>query len=253
LDSWHYEPACDLEEPVIDRLRRFPREPDMLVYGLRLGAAILCRGWLGLYHRLSITGEENLPAEESFVMVANHASHLDALCLLAALPMNRLHGAFPAAAKDYFFASAPRVLLAAIAANAMPFDRKTSPRQSLSLCRQVLDRPGNALLLFPEGTRSTSGEMGDFKPGIGLLLAGTSYPVLPCYLEGAHAAWPKGAWFPRPRSVRLRIGTPRTYSHLGRGKDAAMQIAQELREAVLALAGRPDELTNHSVYKDFSR
>ena len=76
-----------LTEPVVERLRRFPREPDMLVYGLRMAAALLCRGWLRLYHRLSISGRENLPAEGSFVMVANHASHLDALCLLAALPM----------------------------------------------------------------------------------------------------------------------------------------------------------------------
>src|SRR5690348_2551044 len=164
MDPWHYEPASDLEDPVIERLRRFPREPDMLVYGLRSMAALLCRGWLGVYHRLSITGREYLPADGSFVMVANHASHLDALCLLAALPLSRVHRTFPAAAKDYFFISAPRLLLAAIAVNAMPFDRRTSPRQSVGLCRQVLDRSGNALVLFPEGTRSATGELGEFKP-----------------------------------------------------------------------------------------
>ncbi len=239
MDAWHYEPAGDLDEPTIERLRRFPREPDMLVYGLRLSSALLCRGWLRLFHRLEIVGRENLPAEGSFVMVANHASHLDALCLLAALPWSRLHNAFPAAARDYFFESAPRVLLAAIVVNAMPFERRTSPRQTLAICRQLLDRPGNALLLFPEGTRSTTGEVAEFKPGIGLLLAGSAHPVVPCYLEGAHRAWPKGTWFPRPRPLRLRIGTPRTFAHLDRGKDAALQIAQELREAVRSLASSP--------------
>jgi 1-acyl-sn-glycerol-3-phosphate acyltransferase len=249
MDAWKYEPAGDLADPVIERLRRFPREPDILVYGMRLSAALLCRGWLRLYHGLSVSGRENLPVDGSFVMVANHASHLDALCLLAALPMARLHRTFPAAARDYFFESAPRVLLASILVNAMPFDRRTSPRQSLGLCRQVLDKPGHALLLFPEGTRSPTGELAEFKPGIGLLVAGTSYPVVPCHIEGAHRAWPKGAWLPRPGMIRLRIGAPRTYAHLGRGKDSALQIARELREAVMDLARRPDHPTNHPLQR----
>ena len=243
--QWQYEPASDLAEPAIERLRRFPREPDMLVYGLRMAAGLLCRGWLRLYHRLEIIGRDNLPSEGSFVMVANHASHLDALCLLTALPMARLHRTFPAAAQDYFFVNPPRVLLAAIVVNALPFDRQNNPRHSLTLCRQLLDRPGNALILFPEGTRSQSAEMGEFKPGIGLLLAGTDHPVVPCYLEGTHEAWSRDARFPRPRKVRLRIGVPRRYGHLDRGKGSATRITDELREAVLALARGPDPTSNH--------
>jgi 1-acyl-sn-glycerol-3-phosphate acyltransferase len=239
MDPWQYETASDLDQTVIERLQRFPREPDMLVYGLRQAAALVCRSWLRLYHRLAISGLENLPAEGSYVMVANHASHLDVLCLLAALPMARLLRTFPAAARDYFFVNTSRVLIAAVVVNALPFDRRTSPRQSLSLCHRLLENPGNVLILFPEGTRSPTGEPGEFKPGVGLLLAGTNYPVVPCHLEGAHAAWPKGAWFPRPRKVRLRIGSPRTYSELHRGKESAVRISCELREAVLALAECP--------------
>jgi 1-acyl-sn-glycerol-3-phosphate acyltransferase len=237
MDPWHYEPATDLQQPMIERLRNFPREPDMLVYGLRMGAAFLSRSWLRLYHRFSITGGENLPESGSFVIVANHASHLDVLCLLAALPFGRLHRTFPAAARDYFFVNVPRLLLAAVVVNALPFERRASPRQSLSLCHRLLEGPGNGLILFPEGTRSGTRELGEFKPGIGLLVAGTGHPVVPCYLEGTASAWPKHAWLPRPRKVALRIGAPRVYSGYGRGKDSAMQIARELREAVLALAG----------------
>jgi 1-acyl-sn-glycerol-3-phosphate acyltransferase len=242
MDPWHYESASDLEQPMIDRLRNFPREPDMLVYGLRMGAALLCRNWLRLYHRLSISGRENLPEAGSIVLVANHASHLDTLCLLAALPIARLHRAFPAAARDYFFVNAPRLLLAAVVVNALPFDRQSNPRRSLSLCHQLLERPGNALILFPEGTRSATRELGEFKPGIGLLVAGTSHPVVPCYLEGTHSAWPKQAWFPRPRKVTLRIGAPRDFSGYERGKESALRIARELRDAVLALAEGPADL-----------
>ena len=143
---------------------------------------------------------------------------------------------FPAAAKDFFFVSLPRTAIAAVVVNALPFDRETHIRQSLTLCRELLANPGNVLLLYPEGTRSVTGEIGDFRPGIGLLLAGTDLPVVPCYLDGTFRAWPKGAIFPRPRRVRLIIGTIRSFGHLQRGKAAAQTICQELRDAVQTLA-----------------
>ena len=100
MPPWHYEPALDLAQPLLERLRHFPREPDMLVYAVRSLAALLIRGWLRFYHRFTIVGGENLPADESFILVANHSSHLDSLCLLSALPLGKLHRAFPAAAMD---------------------------------------------------------------------------------------------------------------------------------------------------------
>ena len=236
MEPWHYDTAQDLNQPFIDRLRRFPREPVMLVYGIRLLAALLMRSWLRVYHRLRIVGCEHLPTDRSFVLVANHASHLDALCLLSALPLRKLHRVFPAAAEDYFFVSTPRLILSAVVINALPFDRHMDPQHSLNLCQQLLEHPGNILVIFPEGTRSVTGEIDRFKLGVGLVLAGTPYPVVPCYLHGTYAAWPKGAWFPKPRRVQVTIGQPRAYAHLSPGKASAIQICQELRDAVLALA-----------------
>jgi 1-acyl-sn-glycerol-3-phosphate acyltransferase len=168
--------------------------------------------------------------------VANHCSHLDALTILSAMPIGKLHRVFPAAAQDFFFVSIPRLTVAAIVVNALPFNRQENIRQSLSLCRQLLANPGNVLLLFPEGTRSATGELGEFKSGIGLLLAGTRVPIVPCWLDGTFRAWPKGSWFPRPRRVRLVMGKPRIYEHLGRGKDSAVEISRDLRDAILCLA-----------------
>ena len=236
MEPWHYDTFEDLDQSIIDRLRRFPREPDILVYSARIVVAAILRAWLQVYHRLCIIGRENLPREGSFVLVANHASHLDTLSILAALPMRKLHRVFPAAARDFFFVSVPRTAFAAVVVNALPFDRETNFRQSLSLCRQLLDNSGNVLLIFPEGTRSVTGELGEFKAGVGLLLAGVDLPVLPCYLDGVFQAWPKGKRFPRPRRVQLVIGEPRRYSHLKRGKEAAVQICQDLRDAIVALA-----------------
>src|SRR5262245_16081092 len=235
MEQWHYDPVADLAPTQREQLRTFLHQPDLFVRGVRTLAALAVRGWLRLYHRLTIVGRENLPLDRSFVMIANHASHLDTLCLLAALPLHRLHRAFPAAAKDYFCVSAPRALLAAVVVNALPFERHFAPWESLSACAHLLQEPGNALILFPEGTRS-AGEPGEFKPGVALLAAGRDIPVVPCHLAGTHAALPKGAWFPRPRTVRLTIGPPRVYRHLPPTKESARRICAELREAVIALA-----------------
>ena len=235
MDTWHYDLPCDLDEPFIQRLRRFPREPDMFSYGVRSGCAIILRAWLRLYHRLRIIGHENLPINQSCVIVANHASHLDALCLLSAIPLRQLHQAFPAAAADYFFVKIPRLAISVLVVNALPFHRETHTRQSLAVCRELLAKPGNILIIFPEGTRSTTGRVAPFKPGVGMLVAGSNVPVIPCFLSGTHRALGKGCILPRPRSIELRIGTPRVYREHGLDRDSVRQICQELHDAVLEL------------------
>jgi len=238
MKKWHYDSASDLDQTLVERLRRFPREPDMLVYGVRSLAALLIRAWLRAYHRFEIIGHEHLRTNRSFVVVANHCSHLDTLCLLAALPLRKLHRAFPAAAADYFFQSVPRIWIAAVVVNALPFSRQTHVRQSLSICRELLANPGNVLIIFPEGTRSQTGETRDFKSGIGALVAGRDVNVFPCYLQGAFGAWPKGRRLPRPGKVRLIVGAPRNYQAHGSEKSDVCAIASELCDAVKELRRR---------------
>jgi 1-acyl-sn-glycerol-3-phosphate acyltransferase len=235
LPDWHYEPSKELDASWLERQRRTPREPEMLVYGLRCATALLLRTWLRVYHRLEIQGREHLPKEGSFILVCNHGSHLDAPCLLSALPLSKLHRAFPVAAADYFFVGMARQGLSAILLNAIPFHRKTGASHSIEACRALLENPGNILILFPEGTRTTTGRLGNFKPGVGLLAAGNPIPVLPCHLEGAFRAWRKGAWFPRPRKLVLRIGAARQYEDLPDTKDGALMVAEDLQRAVTEL------------------
>ena len=232
MKKWLYDSVRDVDQAPINRLRRFPREPDMLVYGLRSLGALIIRGLLHIYNHFEIIGHQNLRTNRSLVIVANHCSHIDTLCLLAALPLRKLHRAFPAAASDYFFQSVPRLWAAAILVNALPFARQARVRQSLSLCRELLANPGTILIIFPEGTRSTTGEVGEFKSGIGALIAGRDVAVAPCFIDGSFQAWPKGKRFPRPRKVRLVIGTPRNYCNRGTDKFDICTIAAELRDAV---------------------
>lgn len=240
MEQWHGRARIGTSTRLFEGLEQIPHDPAPLVCGVRSMVASVLRGWLRFYHRLAIVGQPNLPENRSFILIANHASHLDTLCLLAALPLDRLHCAFPAAARDYFCVSALRAFVAAVVVNAVPFDRQAAPWRSLRQCAQLLETPGNILIYFPEGTRGSSEEPATFKPGIGWLAAGRDIPVVPCHVAGTRFALPKGSWWPRPRRVRLTIGAPRVFEHLPPTRDSARHISDELRAAVMALGnGEP--------------
>ena len=234
--NWRYDTANDSGLSFLDRLKACPREPDPFIYAARISTAVAIRAALRTYNRLEIVGREHLPSKGSFLLAANHSSHLDAVALLSALPLRSLNRAYPIAARDYFGENRARLALTAIIANVMLFDRNSKSADDLALCRRMLNEQNNVLVMFPEGTRSTDGSVGIFRRGIGLLLAGAPYPVVPCYLDGTFKAWPKGSFIPRPSRVRLAIGKPRTYEGVERTDAGALHICAELRNAVLALA-----------------
>jgi long-chain acyl-CoA synthetase len=89
--------------------------------------------------------------------------------------------------------------------NLVPIERSGSLRQSLRHARSFLERGYNALI-FPEGTRSVTGEMADFKPIIGYLALTCRVGILPVYLYGTYEAMPKGATLIRSRDIGARIG-----------------------------------------------
>ena len=231
-NSW----TPDLAAALAARLMACPRRPHSLVRALRAIGASILRGYLNTYHQIDITGQHHLPNDGgSFVLVANHASHLDALCLLSALPREVLDRAYPVAAEDYFFASLPRLAAAAIFINAIPFGRQSHVRSSMDRCRRLLRERGNILIIFPEGTRSATGEIAPFRPGIGNLLAGLDVPAVPCAIVGSHRAMHKGAIIPRPRKLRLIIGRPRSFGDHELTRESSHAIARELQTAVEVL------------------
>lgn len=238
MTEWEYHPPPDIGESLSEQLRNFPRQPHMFMYALRSLVALLLRGWMRVYHRMTVEGRDNLPAAGSFIMVCNHTSHLDTLAMLCSVPLRQIHRTFPAAAADYFFCSLPRSAVSAILINALPFDRKVKGAESLTVCSELLRNDGNVLIIFPEGTRTTTGEMGRFRSGIGRLVVGTTLPVVPCYLDGGVRAWPKGKVFPRPRKLRLRIGKPRTFDHLPKTTDSVQSICEDLQQDVAILGRR---------------
>jgi 1-acyl-sn-glycerol-3-phosphate acyltransferase len=227
--------SAQLSAVLTERIREVPRQPNRFVHGVRLASACLLRSWLKCYHRLRIDGLENLPFGQSFVIVSNHSSHLDALCLLSALPLRDLDGAYPVAAEDYFFVRLSRLAAASIFVNAIPFGRDQHVRRSMEMCRRLLRDTGNVLILFPEGTRSASGELNSFRRGVGSLLAGLDVPVVPCAIVGAHRAMPKGSILPRPCAIRVLVGRARSFTQLDPSRESAQRVSDMLHDDVKEL------------------
>ena len=160
-----------------------------------------------LYERLLRTkyeGRPNIPPHTNFIVAANHASHLDMGLVKMALG-DAGEELVALAAADYFFDTKYKRAYMENFTNLVPMERTGSLRQSLRHARSFLDRGYNALI-FPEGTRSMSGEMADFKPVIGYLALAARVGVLPVYLHGAYEAFPKGSTLLKGRDVSARIG-----------------------------------------------
>jgi 1-acyl-sn-glycerol-3-phosphate acyltransferase len=232
MQPWQYHPASDFGLSWLQRLRRFPRTPDMTAWGLRSFSAMLLRTYMRSIHRLQIEGAKHLEQNESFILVANHASHLDVLCLMGALPWSHVHRVFPAAAADYWFRSATGTVVAAGMLNALAMERQGNPRRSLDACRRVLAEPGNVLILFPEGRRSPDGQLLPFRPGIGFLVAGTNHLVIPACISGTERALPRGRAIPMPFPIQVRIGSPRRFQHLPADREGYEQVASDLQAVI---------------------
>jgi long-chain acyl-CoA synthetase len=149
-------------------------------------------------------GRSNIPAHTNFIVAANHSSHLDMGLTKMALGEAGKDMVVLAAA-DYFFDTKYKRAVMENFTNLVPMERTGSLRQSLRHASSFLDRGYNALI-FPEGTRSLTGEMADFKPVIGYLALHAGVGILPVYLHGTYDAMPKGSNVIKSRRVGARIG-----------------------------------------------
>jgi 1-acyl-sn-glycerol-3-phosphate acyltransferase len=235
VENWNLKPARDLDLPLMKRLGSTRREPGLVEgIGNRLWASVnwaYFRAW----HRLGATGRGNLPRDLPFIMIANHASHLDALILAAVLPWRLRRGVFTIAAGDAFFVGPVWTTLSAVLLNALPMWRRKVVRHDLETLRTRIVEDGCGYILFPEGTRPEDGRMVRFKSGLGMLIAGTPIPVVPCHIRGAYESLSRDQRFPRPRRITVTIGPPITFADLSNDRDGWESVARRAEDAVRGL------------------
>lgn len=235
MNEWQYKPAQDLGMTEAERLRSAKRESGLLGFIGRTVWWGWVHGVLRLRERIEISGTEHLPSAAPFVLVANHASHLDVLVLATALPLRLRHCVIPLAAGDTFFQTPAVAAFSTSMMNALPLWRKNCGHHAVDvLRRRLIDEPCG-YILFPEGTRSRTGQMAAFRHGIGMIVAETSVPVVPCYLSGTFEAMPPGARWPRRARIVLRMGEALTFSDKPNSRAGWQAVAERLEQAVRSM------------------
>jgi 1-acyl-sn-glycerol-3-phosphate acyltransferase len=238
MEPWNLQPAHDTGLTPSERFRSVRRESGLLESLAHQVCFSLLRSYLAIAHRLTIVGRERLPAHGPFVLAANHCSHLDALVLGAALTPRHRERTFPIAAGDVFFQSRVTSTFSAIMLNALPMWRKNCGPHALADLRRKLEEEKAIFIIFPEGGRSRTGSMMPFKHGLGMLVAETNVPVVPCALVGTFEALPPERNFPRPVSIKLMIGDPLEFASMSNDRTGWSQIAKSVESRVRDLVGQ---------------
>lgn len=172
------------------------------------------------------------PSTQQRIYFANHASHLDTLIMVAALPAYLRETTHPVAAHDYWGAGPVQRFIALGVLNAVLVERGGA-KDPLAPMREALEK-GHSLIIFPEGTRRNDPLPGDFKAGLYHLAK--QFPdaeLVPVYLTNLARAFPKGAALPAPISSSAHFGTPLTLNQdedkadfLARAQAAVAQLSQ---------------------------
>lgn len=152
-----------------------------------------------IYLRMSRIGREHLPRSGPLLLAANHRSFLDPFVIgtLVRRPVYYM------AKRELFERRRQAWLLNAL--GAFPVDRGAGDRDAMRTARAILER-GDCVVIFPEGTRTRRGPLGEPHRGVGRLALETGAPVAPVSVIGTEHV--RRGWRIRPRKVRLRVGRP---------------------------------------------
>jgi 1-acyl-sn-glycerol-3-phosphate acyltransferase len=193
----------------------------------------LARGWARLILaasgvRVRVKHAERMAAGTSFVVAANHASFYDILVLLAVLPMSVRF-----LAKRNLF-RLPFLGWSMAAAGFIPVNRETRAG-SFAIVDTALSRlqGGRSLVVFPEETRTRTGELLPFKAGAALLALRSGLPLLPLGIAGTFRIQRRGGFTITPSAVTLAVGQPIAVAD-GSPRDRAA-LTEALRDRIASL------------------
>lgn len=195
-----------------------PMRRNVVWRGFQIFYQIVFGFWLGYRSR----GADKLPREGGAILLINHQSFLDPM--LVGLPLRRPVSYL---ARDSLF-RVPLVGWVLRHTYVVPINREAASTASL---REIMRRTRHGFLIgiFPEGTRSPTGEVGPLKPGFLAVIRRSDVPIYPVGIAGAYEAMPRGSVFPRPVKVRVVYGDPFT------PEEAARLRSREAEESLLEL------------------
>ncbi len=199
----------------------------------------------GMIARRRVFGVENLDSLSGpVIFAANHQSHFDTPIILASLPPRWRRRIAPAMWKEYFDAhfhpekysrlerwtNSFLYWLIALLFNGFPIPQtEAGAGESIRYMGELVEE-GWSILIFPEGERSTTGEIGRFFPGVGMIASRLRLPVVPIRLRGFDRVLPRNARWPHPGPVEVSFGAP-----IRLQGDSYPALARRVEEAVRSL------------------
>ena len=170
--------------------------------------------------KVHVYGREYLQSEASYLFLANHASYLDILAIGVALPEGGLF---------VYKEELTKIPIWGWSLKISPFImvRRTDPRKAMEsieeAAKEIRDK-GQSVVIFPEGTRSADGKLGEFKRGGFLLATKTGVPLVPLAIRGSQQLMPRNDWKVRSGHIEVHIGKPVPgRSDLNRNEERALQ------------------------------
>jgi 1-acyl-sn-glycerol-3-phosphate acyltransferase len=207
----------------------------------RLGWSFF-RAMFAVYFRWSVFNPERVPLTGGVILASNHASFLD-----PPLVGSGLHRDINYLARESLFRF-PGIGALLRSWNSVPVDRDGGGAAGL---KAILERllAGGGIILFPEGTRTTDGQLQKARSGIGLTVIKSNAVVIPVRVFGTFEAYGKNHKFPRPKKVAVKYGEPMRFEKLRaeakdcskpRLKEIYQEVADEIMAAIAELEPRED-------------
>jgi 1-acyl-sn-glycerol-3-phosphate acyltransferase len=190
-------------KPAIDEEELFRGDLTWLISGSALGARTIAR----CFTRVRVEGDfDAIPREGPLILASNHISNADAVIIGAWLTPRlgrRIHWLGKREMFDW-----PVVGWMARNGGVVPVDRATADVEAFRVAQRVL-AAGHVLMVFPEGTRSPTGELQKPKDGLAMLALRTNATIVPIGVSNTDRVWPKGRFVPTPgKHATMRVGEP---------------------------------------------
>jgi 1-acyl-sn-glycerol-3-phosphate acyltransferase len=184
------------------------------------------RGLARLYLGLRLEGTQHIPGVGPVVIVPNHQTYADPV--LITIPVRR--PIYYMAWSQLFDVPGLSWMIRRLRAFPVEIEAR-DPRATREAVRLL--QAGEAVMIFPEGSRSLDGSIGRFKPGAFRLAVSVGAPILPVTIEGGHAAWPPGRRLPRRGKLTITYH-PLVYPDGAREpRDRARELAERTRAVIV--------------------
>ncbi|MDI6791330.1 MAG: lysophospholipid acyltransferase family protein [bacterium] len=188
-----------------------------------------------LIFRFKVIGYENIPLTGPVLIASNHLSNLDPPLLGVAVRGRALN----CMAKAELFKFTPFAWLLR-ALNVFPIKRGSPDRKAIRRAINLL-KEGQGFFLFPEGTRSSNGKLGQGQPGAGMIISqaqkSCALVIIPARIRGSELAMPRGAFFIRPKHVEVKFGPPVTLDKID-GQGQSKEVYQKIVDTVMEQINR---------------